>query len=105
VTDASHAFVPGWREAILGTDLQQIWLDHLLVLSMRQCRSSKKRWSWGRSVLVYPREDPSFASAAARYATLLKDRTTFEARTLEDLLAAPGALHPGIIRAIRERYL
>jgi PD-(D/E)XK nuclease superfamily len=50
VTKLSGIFTPDWRTAIVGTDLQQIWLDHLLVLSMLQHPS--KRWSWGRFVLV-----------------------------------------------------
>ena len=48
VTERSNAFVPEWRDRILGTQLQQIWLDHLLVLAMLQHSSGK--WRWGRFV-------------------------------------------------------
>jgi hypothetical protein len=34
VTERFGIFVEGWRERILGKDLQQIWLDHLLVLAL-----------------------------------------------------------------------
>lgn len=103
VTEESGAFASGWREELIGTDLQQIWLDHLLVLSMLQHPS--KRWSWGKSVLVYPQENPSFAAAARRYAAVLADATTFQARTLEELLAAPGALPAETVSVFRGRYL
>lgn len=103
VTERSGVFAEGWRERIVGTDLQQIWLDHLLVLSMLQHPS--KRWRWGRFVLVYPAGNPSFASAATRYATLLRERSTFAATTIEELLATPGAMNRECISAFRERYL
>jgi len=103
VTERSNVFVPGWREKILGTELQQLWLDHLLVLSMLQHPSS--RWSWGRFVLVYPAENLSFAAAAQRYRSLLRDVSTFEARTIEELIVTPGAIAPSLAQAIAERYL
>ncbi|MBK8410852.1 MAG: hypothetical protein IPL19_23185 [Sandaracinaceae bacterium] len=103
VTERSGVFVDGWREHILGTDLQQIWLDHLLVLSMLQHPS--QRWRWGRFVLVYPADNPSFVSAAARYAALLANRSTFAATTIEALLATRGALSGEGVSAFRERYL
>ncbi len=81
LTRRSGIFVDGWRDAIVRTELQQIWLDHLLVLSMLQHPS--KRWTWGRFVLVYPAGNPSFAAAASRYRELLVDPTTFESRTIE----------------------
>jgi hypothetical protein len=103
VTERSRIFADGWRERVVGTDLQQIWLDHLLVLAMLQHPS--KHWIWGRFVLAYPAGNPSFASAVARYAAALADRSTFAARTIEELLAAPGAVGEGAARAFRERYL
>lgn len=103
VTERSDAFADGWRKALVGTDLQQIWLDHLLLLSMLQHPSSA--WSWGRFVLVYPAENPSFAGAATRYAAVLKNPQTFEARTIESLLDARDALLPATVKAFRDRYL
>ena len=104
VTERARIFAEGWREQIIGTDLQQIWLDHLLVLAMLQHPS--KRWVWGKFVLVYPAKNPAFAAAVARYAAILADNeSTFEARTLEDLVAVPGALSSGTANAFHARYL
>lgn len=77
------------------SDLTEIWLDHLLVLSMLQHPSGE--WTWGRLVLVHPAGHAQAADAAARYrATLRPDDTTFATTTVEDLLTTP---------ALRERYL
>jgi len=103
VTEGSRLFKSEWRAAIVGTELQQIWLDHLLVLSMLQHPS--KRWSWGRFVLVHPSENPSFARAAERYREVLTDAPTFEARAIESLIDVEGVLAEGVVRAFRERYL
>lgn len=102
ITERSGVFKEGWRETIVGTDLQQIWLDHLLVLAMRQHPS--KRWTWGRFVLVFPSANPSFAAVATRYADVLRDRSTFEARTIENLNLAT-TLDAEAARALSERYL
>ena len=103
VTERSGAFRAGWRKAIIGTDLQQIWLDHLLLLSMLQHPSGQ--WTWGRFVLVSPAGNPSFAAAADRYRGLLADDATFETKTIEELLAAKGALPDALVTAFRARYL
>ncbi len=103
VTETSEIFVPGWRERILGTPLQQLWRDHLLVLAMLQHPSGQ--WAFGRYVLVYPQANTSFAAAAEAYAECLIDTATFEAWTLEELLE-PGVLHePSTAAAFRDRYL
>ena len=103
VAERSGAFGVGWEQALAGTDLQQIWLDHLLVLAMLQHPSG--RWVWGRYVLVYPAANPSVRDAAERYREVLTDDTTFEVRTIEELLE-PGALHPpDTAAAFRGRYL
>ena len=103
VTDRSGAFIAGWRERIIGTDLQQIWLDHLLVLAMLQHPS--KRWRWGRFVLLYPAPNPSFAAAASRYRDVLIDVSTYEARAIEEMVLSPSALPELSAAAVRERYL
>ncbi|HEY3821860.1 MAG TPA: hypothetical protein VGL81_32060 [Polyangiaceae bacterium] len=102
VTERSGVFADGWRERIVGTDLQQIWLDHLLVLAMLQHPS--KRWTWGRFVLVYPSANPSFAAAASRYREILVASATFEARPIEQLLS-PGTVADRVAAAVRDRYL
>lgn len=103
VAERSGAFAAGWQTAVIGSGLQQIWQDHLLLLCMLQHPS--KRWTWGRFVLVYPAENPSFAAAAIAYRRVLADPSTFEARTLEELIQAPGALDPADARALADRYL
>lgn len=103
VTERSGIFANNWAEHIVGKELQQVWLDHLLVLAMLQHPS--KQWSWGRFVLVYPSDNPSFARAASRYRDLLLDDSTFEARTIESLLATAGALSTQTVNALRRRYL
>jgi hypothetical protein len=103
VTERSGAFVDGWRALLIGTDLQQIWLDHLLALSMLQHPTGI--WSWARFVLVYPSENPSFGRAAAAYRSVLRDAETFEARTIEALIAAPTVLPGATQAAICDRYV
>ena len=79
VTERSGAFRPGWEQALAETDLQQIWLDHPLALSMLP------EWDCGLFVLVYPAANTSMASVASRYAAALLNATSFEHRTLEDM--------------------
>ncbi|HEY5625195.1 MAG TPA: hypothetical protein VIT93_01765 [Dehalococcoidia bacterium] len=107
VTEASGAFREGWRDRLVGTELQQIWLDHLLVLSMLQHKSDhpSERWPWGRFVLVYPAGNPSFGRATAEYRAVLRDTSTFESRTIESLLAVPDAFDEAPVASFRERYL
>jgi hypothetical protein len=102
VSELSNVFKPGWKEAIVGTDLQQIWLDHLLVLSMLQ--NDEDPTTRGRFLLIYPDKNPSFRGASERYRDLLEDDSTFVTRTVEELLDAnvlPGQLQEDF----RERYL
>jgi hypothetical protein len=103
VTERSGAFVDGWHSRVVGTELQQIWLDHLLALSMLQHPTG--RWSSARFVLVYPAENPSFGRAAAAYREVLRSAETFEARTIEELIASPAALPSSTRTAVRDRYL
>jgi hypothetical protein len=103
VTERSHAFGPGAVQRLVGTDLQQIWLDHLLALSMLQHPTG--RWTWARFVLVAPGGNPSFHDAAERYRDLLADPSTFAFCTIEQLLDAPGALPATLVDDFRKRYL
>jgi hypothetical protein len=102
VTERSGIFVDGWRDKIVGTRLQQVWLDHLLVLAMLQHPS--KRWASGRFVLVFPKDNPSFTAVSKEYAGVLRDPRTFEVRTLESFVAT-DALAATTVDAIRARYL
>jgi hypothetical protein len=103
VTERSGVFANGWEEALAGTDLQQIWLDQLLLLAMLQHPSG--HWAWGRYVLAYPAANPSVRGAAERYREVLVDDTTFEVRSIEGLLE-PGVLHqPSTATTFGDRYL
>lgn len=95
-------FRSGAVDALLGTRLQQIFLDHLLVLSFLHDRTA--RYDWVKFVLVHPERNPSFANAGREYAELLSDASTFEVRTLESILA-DGSLPADASSAFRTRYL
>lgn len=87
---------------ILGTDLQQIWLDHLLAVSIPQHPS--RVWSWAGFVLVHPAKNPSYARATQRYRAILKNGASIQVSTLEELLAAK-ALPEAVASAFHDRYL
>jgi hypothetical protein len=103
VAERSGAFAKGAIDAVKGrSPLAEMWLEHLLLLSMLQHAGG--RWRWGRFVVVHPAGNTDFADACARYRTLLKDQSTFASVTLEELLDA-GALPTATVSALRDRYL
>lgn len=102
VADKSHVFKPGAVSRILGSPLQQIWLDHLLALSMLQ--HTPRRWTWAKFLLVHPERNPSFERAAEDYQSELTAFDTFEVATIESLLVN-AALPEAAIALFRERYL
>ena len=102
VAETSGVFVTDVADAVNGTPLLQLWLDHLLVLSMLQHVDGG--WGWGRFVVVYPAGNSDLAEVCGRYRELLIEPSTFVAVTLEELLAA-GALPDGVSAAFRQRYL
>jgi hypothetical protein len=102
ITDRSGLFGPGAIDAVNGTELIHIWLDHLLVLSMLQHPS--RAWRWGRLVVVYPAGNTDFADACSRYRALLVDQSTFASATVEELLDA-AAVPAQTAAALRDRYL
>ena len=96
-------------EKILGTDLQQICLDHLLAESMLLDESvlpdhPSGKWSWAGFALVHPAGNPSYARATERYLKLLEPGATIRVNTIESLLDA-GVLPADVADAFRERYL
>ena len=102
VTSRSAVMSPEAMVTILGTDLQQLWLDHLLALSMPQHTS--RTWSWAGFALVHPARNPSYARAAERYRALLERAATIRVSTLESLLAA-DVLPEATASVFAERYL
>jgi PD-(D/E)XK nuclease superfamily protein len=100
VTERSGVFRPGWEQTLAETDLQQIWLDHLLALSMLP------EWDCGLFVLLYPAANTSMAGAARRYVDTLLDATTFEHRTLEAMTERlRDATNARWVAAFEDRYL
>jgi PD-(D/E)XK nuclease superfamily protein len=102
ITETSGIFGPGAMDAVNGTELIHIWLDHLLVLSTLQHPS--RAWRWGRLVVVHPAGNTDFADACSRYRALLVDQSTFSSVTVEDLLDA-NVLPARTTTALRKRYL
>jgi hypothetical protein len=102
ITETSGIFGPGAIDAVNGTELIHIWLDHLLVLSMVQHPS--RTWRWGRLVVVHPAGNTDFAEACDRYRALLVDQSTFSSVTVEELLDA-NVLPARTATTLRKRYL
>jgi hypothetical protein len=102
ITETSGVFGPGAIDAVNGTDLIHIWLDHLLVLSMLQHPS--RTWRWGRLVVVHPAGNTDYADACSRYRALLVDHSTFASVTVEELLDA-NVLPAHTAAALRKRYI
>jgi hypothetical protein len=103
VTERSGIFGAGWEQVVVGTDLQQLWVDHLLVLSMAQ--HPRERWSWVKFVVIHPEGNTSFGKAVRRYRDVLTDHATFEVRSLEQILSVPSALPSSLVTTFRRRYL
>lgn len=101
IVEDSGVFKPGW-ENILGTELQQVWRDHLLLLSM--LKDTDEGRTSGAYVLVYPEGNASFARLAERYTDVLEDASTFRHVTLEALLDAHILHAPDTEQKFRDRY-
>jgi hypothetical protein len=102
VTERSGVFGAGWIDAVNGTELIHIWLEHQLLQSMLQHPAGE--WRWGRYVVVHPAGNSDFADVCATYSGLLVDRSTFDSMTAEDLLGT-GVFPEAMVTAFRERYL
>jgi PD-(D/E)XK nuclease superfamily len=96
----SGIFKPGWKSAVLDTDLRQIWRDHLLALAMRR----QPEWTDDtRYVLLYPSRNVSFRIASDAYAALLVDGdTSYQALTIDEVTQAAFA-HGGPTKELFER--
>ncbi len=103
IGEKSGAFAPGAIDSVnRRSDLLEMWLRHLLLLSMLQHPS--RQWAWGRYVVLYPAGSPDFVEASARYQGLLVDESTFSPVTVESLLDS-GQLEEKTATALRGRYL
>ncbi len=102
ISERSAVFGPEAIDAVNGTDLLEMWLEHLLVLSMLQHASGT--WGWGRYVVVHPAGNSDFAEECARYRRVLVDQSTFSSVTVEELLDT-DVLPSTTTAALRARYL
>lgn len=102
VTGASGLLTPEAMESIFGTELQQIWLDHLLAASMPLHKSGQ--WAWAGFALVHPALNPSHARATEQYRAYLKRPESVRVTTIESLLDA-DVLPAPTVAAFKERYL
>ena len=75
VAERSGAFRPGAVDELKGrSGFCEMWLEHLLLLSMLQHASGT--WTWGRYVIVHPAGNTDFEEACSRYRALLVDQAT-----------------------------
>jgi hypothetical protein len=102
VTAASGTMTLDCVEQIIGTDLQQIWLDHLLAVSMPLNRVHP--WGWAGFALVHPAGNPSYARATERHRALLATPASLHVNTIESLIEA-DVLPDAAATAFAERYL
>jgi hypothetical protein len=102
VSKRSKAFKDGAIDKIINSELQQIWQDHLLLLSMLQ--QDPALWYWGKFILVAPEKNSSFKSAATEYLSLLEDDSTFGYLTIESIIDQ-NILPTETSKLFRERYL
>jgi hypothetical protein len=103
VAERSGVFRPGATDVVKGkSELCEMWLEHLLLLSMLQHVSGS--WTWGRYVVVRPAGNTDLAEACGRYRALLADESTFASITMEELLEA-DVLPAVTTAALRDRYL
>ena len=102
VAARAGVFTPGFVDAVDGTDLLVMSLEHLLALSMAQHPSGA--WRWARYAVVHAAGNSDYADACARYADGLREPSTFSSLTVEELLGA-GGLPAATVAALRERYL
>jgi hypothetical protein len=102
VAERSGIFKLGAIDAVDGTDLLVMSLEHLLLLSMLQHPSGT--WGWGRYVVVHPAGNADLADACARYQALLVDDATFSSTTVEDLIDG-HVVSAQTTATLRERYI
>lgn len=104
VTAAGELFTgDSWLERVWGSDVEQVWRDHLLAHAWQQQRGAVDRAAY---VLVAPAANPAWSPLVERYREMLTDsgRATFLYRTVDDLLSSAADLHPDA-GALQRRYL
>jgi hypothetical protein len=103
VARRSEAFDNERLDVLGKPPLQQIWLDHLLALSMLQGADG---YDDGLFVFLYPSGNMRCADVSAAYAECLVDDRTFQRLTLEATVAAAREVSKAAwVDAFAERYL
>ena len=100
VAAASGAFRDVDLSGLQSPPLQQIWLDHLLVLAMKATDGLDSVLH----LLVHPRDNAAVAEAAEAYAEQVVDGS-FQSLALEEVCDAVAVEDPGHAQAFRHRYL
>ena len=85
VAEASNVFEDVRAPGLKRLPLQQIWLDHLLALSMLEPGND---WSSGKFVLLFPETNDACTAAARDYRAQLQDDSTFQGLTMEAVVTA-----------------
>ena len=81
VAAKAACFLPGTLEALEKPPLQQLWLDHLLALSMTHVDD----WESGMFVVLAPTLNERCAEVVHDYTECLSDLSTFRYWTLESV--------------------
>ena len=103
VAGRSGAFDAGAIDAFSQrSEFAELWLEHLLLLSMLQHESGE--WSWGRYLVIHPAENPDMTDLVSRYREQLAEDSTFATMALERF-AESDALPRRTARLVRDRYL
>lgn len=90
--------------ALRALPLRQLWLDHLLALSM--VGDDPDQVAAARFVVLAPASNPAVTAADVRYRRLLSDVLTYERRTLEEVVEVIAASTTAQwVRDFRARYL
>jgi hypothetical protein len=104
IADAMGEFKADARDALKQKPLQQIWRDHMLAGSLLLDHAAG--FADGFFVFLHPRDNDRCAAAVARYRACLTSERSFEAWTLEAVVAACRSADAGQwIDAFHDRYL
>lgn len=86
----SGVFLPERLDTLLRPPCQQLWLDHLLALSMLE----RDPWDAGLFVLLHPAANTACTDAWSTYLGCLGSEPNAEVLTLEEAVAALAACSP-----------
>jgi hypothetical protein len=104
VTAAMGCFKPDRVSGLRRKPIEQLWRDHILAGSM--LLDPAPGWEAGLYVFLYPEGNEACRAAAQLYRDCLTNTQTFDAVTLEAVVAAIEAeTDAPWIRELRDRYL